>query len=475
MEISRFAIASELDGSSTAIYCTATQGMALLRGIGLSDLQGTSIEDVLDAEEAAVLQRLGILVPSREAELGELSRRFRSDSESKEALGLLIAPTLTCNFACPYCYERDVRRSGTMSDQTIDRIVAFARSQIKRGGYRRLKVGWYGGEPLMAMDVIEELTRRFLDIEAPYQAMMISNLSLAEDTMIERMAACRISSVITTLDGIGTGHDSHRPSANGSSTYETILHAIDGLSERGIAVSCLYNLDETNIVQYPEMVAIFEERYSGCTETSEAAPVTLVAAQLFDYLHKYGKVADFSPPHYRLIDDPARVARMEYERMRGESPFPAGSTMGDLTYQAMLSPIRLFCGRQLRSYLVIDENGAAYACDGDIGYDDRVLFEIGEGGAVDESNFPRNPEYDPTLDDECCDCAFIPLCMGNCIWTRRCCTTSCIPWKWIADDLIRDWAELLLESSEPIEEGGRVRMLRPATYHPDESPFELWG
>ncbi len=489
MELSRFAVAVSAHDERTIVYSTSTQSMALLdRRYGDDWADALNAEGGLTGRESDLLSRMGILVSSREDELGELSLRYRRDSKSREALTLMIAPTLSCNLRCPYCYEREVEHPGIMSEHVQDALCEKTRALLDAGGYHKLKVGWYGGEPLLGIDVIERLTSRFTKMDIPYEATMISNLTLADDTMVERICACGIATVTTTLDGIGPSHDAHRPARNGASTYERILHAIDSLSARGISVTCLYNIDKTTLPQFKELKGIFEERYTqragsaaGASVAADPsspdlprqerhAPVTLTAAQLFDYLHSHGQGNGFDAPMYDLIDDPSMVARLEYHGIRDKLT-AVGSPMSDSAFATMLSPIRIFCGRQLDSYLVVDERGNLYECDGDIGYLDRAIGSLDSPGLA-AGELPARSEYDPTEDPECEDCAFLPICMGNCRWTRNCCGTTCIPWKWVIGEVLRDWIHAI---GEPLASVGSVHVMRMSAAPATDMPYEIWS
>lgn len=77
-------------------------------------------------------------------------------SAEPHGIGLVICPTMSCNFRCPYCFEDRV--SGTMSQQVQDNIVALAGRLFDMSGARTLQVNWFGGESLLAPDIIESLS-----------------------------------------------------------------------------------------------------------------------------------------------------------------------------------------------------------------------------------------------------------------------------------------------------------------------------
>ena len=63
--------------------------------------------DVRDADDlVAELIRGGILVNEERDELGEIRLQSRAARFANTALSLTIAPTMACNFCCPYCYEK---------------------------------------------------------------------------------------------------------------------------------------------------------------------------------------------------------------------------------------------------------------------------------------------------------------------------------------------------------------------------------
>jgi sulfatase maturation enzyme AslB (radical SAM superfamily) len=79
---------------------------------------------------------------------------------SSNYLNLIILPTEACNFRCTYCYE-------TFENKKMPRpVVTGIKSLINRRGedLDRLDISWFGGEPLLALDVITEITKHALDV-----------------------------------------------------------------------------------------------------------------------------------------------------------------------------------------------------------------------------------------------------------------------------------------------------------------------
>ena len=89
-----------------------------------------------------------------------LRERKLMDIVNYSKLYLVIMPTEQCNFRCEYCYE--THEKGKMSKKTQDALIRYVQKNIYR--YTGLNVGWFGGEPLEALDVIEYLSQNFMKI-----------------------------------------------------------------------------------------------------------------------------------------------------------------------------------------------------------------------------------------------------------------------------------------------------------------------
>jgi len=108
------------------------------------------------------LLRAGFLVPTSVDERELLRQQYEEARGDPRSLILTIAPTLMCNFACDYCFQGADKPSGTMSLDVQNAIVRLVSKAAGTG--KRIGVTWYGGEPLLAKDVISGLSRRILAV-----------------------------------------------------------------------------------------------------------------------------------------------------------------------------------------------------------------------------------------------------------------------------------------------------------------------
>jgi len=112
--------------------------------------------DDTETEIRTVLIENGFLIPE---DVNELKRaeHLHQSMHRTDALHLVLMPTEACNFRCTYCYESFTR--GRMTDETIRGVKALVRERAKT--ISSLHISWFGGEPLLEIDLMEELTRDF--------------------------------------------------------------------------------------------------------------------------------------------------------------------------------------------------------------------------------------------------------------------------------------------------------------------------
>jgi len=199
-----------------------------------------------------------------------LRARYNTDS-----LSLTIAPTNDCNFRCVYCYEKDAISSKYMSQEVQDKLVELLES--RKGLISSFGVSWYGGEPLMAFDVVESLSKRFMEVcEASnirYSANMITNGYLLNHEILSRIQDLNISSIQVTIDGLPEVHNQNRPLVGGGETFDTILNNLKDGYDLLPPIALRINIDKNNIPAGEKIWTIYIwEQVLTCQQCQMYAP-----------------------------------------------------------------------------------------------------------------------------------------------------------------------------------------------------------
>src|SRR5208283_1077366 len=100
-ELSEYCKTYRLKEDRNVLYSTKNAATVVLKDSVLEGvLSGDASPDVRTA-----LTRLGFLVPSREQERSEMRDYMKGVDEFGNKLSLIIVLNLSCNLACPYCFE----------------------------------------------------------------------------------------------------------------------------------------------------------------------------------------------------------------------------------------------------------------------------------------------------------------------------------------------------------------------------------
>ena len=212
-----------------------------------------------DSDLVPGLAQRGFLVEEDHDEDAE-ARELRDGRTTRtDRLELILMPTEACNFRCTYCYEDF--SLGRMLSGVREGVRRLVRHRQERHGLRSLSVSWFGGEPLVAFDVIEELSEYFTSFAAEtgvdYQAGMTTNGYLLTEDVAARCVELGIRRFQITLDGPKHAHDGSRPLMGGGSTFDDIMANIRAMAAGGLDFQALLrtNFSPANVGSVPELVA----------------------------------------------------------------------------------------------------------------------------------------------------------------------------------------------------------------------------
>ncbi len=175
-------------------------------------------------------------------------RRRVLSSLDPDLLELIILPTEKCNFRCKYCYEDFAL--GKMSPKVVSGIKSLIEQRSK--GLRRLHISWFGGEPLVAKDVVLDISRFAMecseDYGFDYSGSMTTNGYLLTPDLQADLVGFGIGHYQISLDGDEKHHDLSRPLASGRGTHRTIMENLAEIlsSDRDFTVTLRLHITNYN-------------------------------------------------------------------------------------------------------------------------------------------------------------------------------------------------------------------------------------
>lgn len=148
-----------------------------------------------------------------------------------EVLFLTILPTESCNFRCIYCYEDHT--TSKMSIETIKGLKNFISYLVNNNNFKVFQVSWFGGEPLLCFDIINEINTYIMSIasnqKAKFSSTIITNAYLLNIETFNKLLNLGINFFQITVDGFN--HDQFRILKNGNGTLDTILNNLIEISK----------------------------------------------------------------------------------------------------------------------------------------------------------------------------------------------------------------------------------------------------
>ncbi|MDR0306515.1 MAG: radical SAM protein [Chitinispirillales bacterium] len=167
-----------------------------------------------------------------------------ANSLTNEKLRLIILPTEDCNFRCSYCWENF--NHGIMSPENVEAIKVLLTNRAK--GLKLLEIEWFGGEPLVAKDIVFDISDhiRQLKTEYPqlvYRGAMTTNGYLLNLKTSGRLCESGIKEYRIVLDGTEKFHDATRKLANGGGTFNIIWDNLVALKKSDLDFSIRLNIN----------------------------------------------------------------------------------------------------------------------------------------------------------------------------------------------------------------------------------------
>jgi uncharacterized protein len=346
----------------------------------------------LGSDDERQLADLGLLVPDLESERREMLT-FVSDLEAAaDTLHLVVVTTQSCNLACTYCYQGPAKGTAFIVPAVSARVAGFATAAAFERGLN-LKVTFYGGEPLLALEPIVSLAGSLKLAAASHGrdfgfSLITNGLLLTRETAA-RLRPLGLRAAQVTLDGPAAIHDCQRPLRSGGGSFRRILGNLQETWDL-LALQINANYGREGYAAYPRLLD------------------ELLAAGLGP--ERVGTVS-FSP-----ISWERRSPRFEGGCRSGNEPWviAAAPYLREETLRRGYRTERVrpgVCMVDLAHELVVDCDGSLYKCPC---FADDARFRIGDVATGIAREAVAEYGRDRWHNDACLACPYLPLCFGGC-------------------------------------------------------------
>lgn len=250
------------------IYCSRTNAFCKINDelylLLLECKKAPQLIPTIPQKSFNILVQNKMIVKQGDDESYILKRWYETDIRTfaSSNLTLTIVPTLDCNFDCHYCFEKS-KRCLNMNDDTIEALIQFIKSHSK---VKAIGICWYGGEPLLALDVMKKIMKRIKEeVDIPVNKhIIITNGSLINKEAIDFFKEYPLDNIQITFDGIKQRHDNiRRNKVTKEPTFDLLVQNIDKLlielPHNNIDVRI--NIDKDNQNDYYQMLEFGKERW----------------------------------------------------------------------------------------------------------------------------------------------------------------------------------------------------------------------
>lgn len=258
---SMYNVLKTYDNGDTIIINTASEAVVILNKEESQNFDRINAASPYSEFIGALLD-LGFLVKTNEDETFKFDiLRNQFAYEYGGCVNITIYPTQDCNARCFYCFEQNEEKT-KMTPATAQSIIDYITAKLTKED--ELVYRWFGGEPLMAIDIIDQIIEgvdSYFGGELKYHSIIITNNSLIDDELLDKFSGkWHVRKVQTTIDGYKEEHNNRKAYVDTNKDYYNLtLDNIRKILKKDIFVICRFNFDKNNYKQFSDVLNDLEE------------------------------------------------------------------------------------------------------------------------------------------------------------------------------------------------------------------------
>ena len=441
MKQSRFNVDKRYQNSLHWVYNTLTTAMVVLdEKQYITYFVNEDFEGDTNGDFGALCE-MGFFIEDEFDELQYLEGLRKTVVESnKKIADIMIAPTMDCNARCYYCFEHGCHHE-KMSIETADAVVEYIKANWN---HELFNVTWFGGEPLLAPDIIDYISEKMRKAGIDYISRITTNgYELTPEIVKKAIGEWHTNKIQISIDALFEEYDKVKKydSNQDGRSFERVIGNAKVALDAGLKVRVRINFNPMEQQKATALMEYLENEFSEYYNfSSYFAPIDADSKIVPSIAGKFENISEH--PFLSLI---------KFSQKYGYYCGNSRGTTGNFLYdeQGVLVDLKLYpsptnCYASCPSVFAIDSKGDLYKCHRVLGKGKQ--YSSGNVKTGIECNNIYNFFCDTSLVfDECKSCKLLPICQGGCkinayIYKDE---HACSPIKSILPDLI----EMYLEKS----------------------------
>ena len=327
----------------------------------------------------------GIVIDNTLDELQRIKDHYTNISTRDDILMFTIIPSMACNYRCKYCFEGDrTHNKQVMSEETIEATAKFIADRYNElPNVKVVQIKWFGGEPLLHLDIIEKIYSELDKYNIPTEYWMFSNGRLLTPAYAERLSKYRQSNhkITITIDGL--------PDTNAKvkdcsiNDLDIVLNNIKNVQAK-LNIVLKINVSNSNKHEIMQIIELLNN-------IKLFIPVKLERTYGSDDSIEYNEI-------HKIINETEQYVK-------------------DRHYNINIlknSEVRI-CEGNLKNHYTIAPDGALYRCENTTNVEEYQCGSIFTGFKETEISHYFT---DFNLEEKCINCKYLPMCYGSCRYSR---------------------------------------------------------